>query len=149
MSEDVRGISTYKTYLMYRTSSANSYDKLVDIVDFPDMIGTPERIDITTLSDGQRVYIPGISDREDMTFNANYTPANFKAVHNLEGHQYEYSLWFGGTGEIGSVTPDGSLGKFDWTGDVRAGLTGGANNEPVRMTITFTPSTEVVPNFPN
>ena len=145
---DVRGISTYKTYLMYRTTSAVSYSKVVDITSFPDLIGTPERIDITTLSDAQRVYIAGISDRDDMTFNCNYTAANFKAVHDLEGHIYEYSLWFGATGNVGSETPTGDQGKFDWTGDIRAGVSGGGVNEAVAMTITCTPSTVIVPNIP-
>ena len=48
------GISTYKTYLMYRTNSSGTWAKVVDITSFPDLIGTPERIDITTLSDAQR-----------------------------------------------------------------------------------------------
>lgn len=135
---EVRGISTYKTYLMYRTNTSVSYAKVVDITAFPDLIGTPERIDITTLSDGQRVYIPGISDREDMTFNANYTAENFKAVHDLEENQYYYALFFGETG---------AEGKFEWTGDVRAGVTGGGVNEAVGMTVTCTPSTEVTPTF--
>ena len=144
MSENVRGISTYKTYLMYRTSSTVSWGKVIDITNFPDLIGTPERIDITTLSDGQRVYIAGIQDREDMVFNANYTADNMTAVHNLEGHIYEYAVWFGATGSAGSLTPDGSYGAFEWTGDVRAGVTGGGVNEAVGMTVTCTPSTEVV-----
>lgn len=141
---EVRGISTYKTYLMYRTASNGTFAKVVDITGFPDLIGTPERIDITTLSDAQRVYIAGIADREDMTFNANYTPGNFTAVHNLEGHIYEYALWFGATGDVGSEVPDGSEGKFTWTGDIRAGVSGGGVNEAVQMTVTCTPSTVVV-----
>ena len=140
---DVRGIATYKTYLMYRTNTGVSYDKLVDITAFPDLIGTPERIDITTLSDAQRIYIAGIADREDMTFNCNYTADNFTAVHELEGHIYEYAVWFGATGDVGSETPDGSNGKFEWEGEVRGGVTGGGVNEAVGMTVTCTPSTPV------
>lgn len=144
MAENVRGIATYKTYLMYRTSSAASYAKLIDITSFPDLIGTPERIDITTLSDAQRVYIAGIQDRDDMTFNANYTAENFAAVVELEGHNYEYAVWFGATGEVGSEEPTGSEGKFSWTGDIRAGVSGGGVNEAVQMTVTCTPSTVIV-----
>lgn len=140
---EVRGISTYKTYLMYRTTTTLSYSKVIDITSFPDLIGTPERIDITSLSDAQRVYIAGIQDRDDMTFNANYTAENFTAVHDLEGHIYEYALWFGATGDVGSEEPDGSDGVFEWTGDIRAGVSGGGVNEAVQMTVTCTPSTVV------
>lgn len=146
---EVRGISTYKTYLMYRTTTTVSYSKVVDITSFPDLIGAPERIDITSLSDGQRVYIAGISDRDDMTFNCNYTATNFSTVHNLENHIYEYALWFGATGDVGSETPDGSNGKFEWTGDIRAGVSGGGVNEAVQMTVTCTPSTVVKYVAPN
>ena len=135
MSAEVRGISTYGTYLMYKTSSGGTYAKVIDITNFPDMIGTPEEIDITTLSDGQRVKIPGIADRESMVFNANYTKANFKAVRDLENNQYWYALYFGSTG---------AEGILEWTGDVRAGLSGGGVNEAVGMTVTCTPSTEVI-----
>lgn len=50
----VRGISTYQTYLMYKTTSAGSYAKLIDITSFPDLIPPKDRIDITTLSDYMR-----------------------------------------------------------------------------------------------
>ena len=129
MAGEVRGISTYKTYLMYRTTTSGSFVKVLDI---------------TSLSDAQRVYIPGIQDRDDMTFNANYTAANFTAVHNLEGNNYEYAVWFGATGAVGSETPTGSNGKFSWFGDIRAGVGGGGVNEAVQMTITCTPSTPLV-----
>ena len=141
--ENVRGIATYKTYMMYRTNSTGSWGKVVDITSFPDLIGTPERIDITSLSDAQRVYIAGIQDREDMTFNCNYTAQNFSDVHALEGHNYNYAVWFGATGDVGSEIPTGSDGKFEWWGDIRAGVTGGGVNEAVGMTVTCTPSTVI------
>lgn len=142
-----RGISTYQTYLMYRTTTSGSYTKLIDITNFPDLIGTPEKIDITSLSDAQRVFIAGIQERDDMSFSANYTPQNFQAVKNLEGHQYDYAVWFGASGTVGSETPDGSYGKFSWTGDVYAGLSGGGVNEAVGMTVNCTPSTPIVATF--
>lgn len=37
-------ISTYKTYLMYKaTTAATTYTKLCDIKSFPDLGGEPER----------------------------------------------------------------------------------------------------------
>lgn len=51
---DVKGISTYQTYLMYRTTTAGTYGKLIDITSFPDLIPPKERIDITSLSDYMR-----------------------------------------------------------------------------------------------
>ncbi len=143
----VRGISTYQTYLMVKKSASASYQKLVDITSFPDLIPPRERIDITTLSDYMRVYINGIGDTSEQTYGANYTPENFQAVQECEGHQYDYSLWFGASGDAGNETPDGHYGKFNWTGDISAGINGGDVNTAVGMSIICTPSTPIVPEF--
>ena len=143
MANELKGISTYQTYLMYRTTTSGEYAKLIDITSFPDLIPPKERIDITSLSDYMRVYINGIGDTSEQPYGANYTPANYLAVSALEGFQYEYALWFGATGLNGSETPDGHLGKFEWTGDISAGVNGGGVNEAVGMTVTVTPSTVI------
>ena len=145
----VKGISTYQTYLMYRTTTTATYQKVIDITSFPDLIPPKERIDITSLSDYMRVYINGVGDTAEQTYGANYTPENYAKIVELEGHQYEYALWFGASGTQGNEIPDGHYGKFEWTGDISAGINGGGVNEGVGMTITVTPSTVVVPNLPN
>ena len=140
----VKGISTYQTYLMYRSTTSAQYGKLIDITSFPDLIPPKDRIDITSLSDYMRVYIQGIGDTSEFQFGANYTPENYQAVVAVEGHQYEYAVWFGASGDAGSEVPDGHNGKFEWTGEVSAGISGGGVNEAVGMTINATPSTVVV-----
>lgn len=142
-----RGISTHQTYLMVKKTEQGAYEKVVDITSFPDLIHPRERIDITTLSDYMRVYINGIGDTSEQTYAANYTPENYQAVAELEGHQYQYATWFGATGDPGSETPDGHFGKFEWTGDISAGVNGGGVNEAVGLSITCTPSTPIVPKF--
>ena len=70
-------ISTYQTYLMVRTSSAGSYAKVVDIKDYPDLIGTPNMLDATTLSNSQEIQIAAIKRAGDgLQFTANYMLAN-------------------------------------------------------------------------
>lgn len=142
-----RGISTYQTYLMVKKTSQGTYEKVVDITSFPDLIPPRERIDITTLSDYMRVYINGIGDTSEQTYAANYTPENYQAVAELEGNQYQYAIWFGASGDPGSEVPDGHFGKFEWTGDISAGVNGGGVNEAVGLSITCTPSTPIVPKF--
>ena len=138
-----QGISTYGTYLMHRKTSSDTWAKLIDITSFPDLIPPKERIDITSLSDYMRTYINGIGDTSEFQFGANYTPANYSAVTALEGNTYDYSVWFGASGTQGSETPDGHLGKFDWSGDISAGISGGGVNEAVGMTVNCTPSTVI------
>lgn len=140
----VKGISTYQTYLMYRTTTSGEYAKLIDITSFPDLVPAKERIDITSLSDYMRVYINGIGDTAEQSYGANYTPENYSTVKGLEGNQYDYAVWFGASGSEGSEVPDGHMGKFSWTGDISAGVSGGGVNEAIAMTITCTPSTVIV-----
>ncbi len=139
----VKGISTYQTYLMYKTTSSGDYAKLIDITSFPDLIPPKERIDITSLSDYMRVYINGIGDTSEQQYGANYTPDNYAAVKALEGNQYYYAVWFGASGAEGSEIPDGHYGKFSWQGDISAGISGGGVNEAVGMTVTCTPATVI------
>ena len=138
----VKGISTYQTYLMFKTTG-DTYNKLIDITSFPDLVPPKERIEITTLSDYMRTYINGIGDTSEFEFGANYTPVNYAAVKALEGHVYDYAVWFGASGAEGSEVPNGSLGKFSWSGDISAGISGGGVNEAVGMTINCTPSTVI------
>lgn len=140
----LKGISTYQTYLMSRANSSAKWAKVIDITSFPDMIPPKERIDITSLSDYMRVYIQGIGDTSEFQFGANYTADNYAAITALEGTPAEYAVWFGATGTQGNETPDGHNGKFTWTGDISAGISGGGVNEAVGMTINCTPSTVVV-----
>ena len=146
MAENLKGISTYQTYLMCNASTSvmTGGDKLIDITSFPDLVPPKERIDITSLSDYMRVYINGIGDTSEFSFGANYTPENFAAVNALEGTPAYYAVWFGASGEAGSEVPDGHNGKFTWTGEISAGINGGGVNEAVGMTINATPSTVVV-----
>lgn len=146
MPTAVKGISTYQTYLMYRTTTTGTYNKLIDITSFPDLIPPNDRIDITSLSDYMRVYIQGIGDTSEFEFGANYTPENYSKVHALEGNFYDYAVWFGASGTSGNEVPDGHYGTFKWTGDISAGISGGGVNEAVKMTLRCTPSTVVVYN---
>ena len=144
MAAGQKGISTYQTYFMYRSTTSGTFAKVIDITNFPDLIPPKDRIDITTLSDYMRVFIQGIGDTSEFTLGANYTPENYAKIVALEGHQYEYAIWFGASGTGGNEIPDGHNGKFTWTGEVSAGVSGGGVNEAVGMTISATPSTVVV-----
>ena len=136
-------ISTYKTFLMYKASGGSTYSKLIDIKDFPDLGGEPEMLDTTTLSDGARTYTPGIQSQEAMPFTANYTSADYATVKALEGTEQDFAVWFGGTVSNGVATPTGSDGKFEFKGKLVVFVRGGGVNEPVNMTISIAPSTEI------
>lgn len=134
-------ISTYKIFLMQKNASA--WEKVVDIKEFPDLGGTPEMLETTTLSDKMQTYIPGIQSLDALEFTSNYTLAEYKKLKALEGEDKEYAVWFGGTEAGDTVTPTGSDGKFKFNGQLSVFPVGGGVNEVVDMTITIAPSTPI------
>lgn len=134
-------ISTYKIFLMKKTET--TYEKLIDIKEFPDLGGAPEMLETTTLSDNMQTYIPGIQSLDALEFTTNYTLNEYKKLKALEGIDNEYAVWFGGTESGDVVTPTGSDGKFKFNGQLSVFPVGGGVNEVVGMTITIAPSTPI------
>ena len=108
-------------FLMHKDTSAASWSKLIDIKEFPDLGGDPDMLETTTLSDKMQTFIAGIQSMDGLSFTANYTLTDYKALKALEGKQEDYSF----KGEL-SVYP-----------------TGGGVNEVVGMAITIAPSTVI------
>lgn len=134
-------ISSYKVFLMMKKDVA--YEKLVDIKDFPDLGGSPEMLETTTLSDKMQTYIPGIQSLDALEFTANYTKADFATLKALDGVEHDFAVWFGGTEEANILTPTGSDGKFEFKGQLSVYPVGGGVNEVVDMNITIAPSTPI------
>ena len=124
-------INTYGVTLKWGESSTN-VEKIVDIKDFPDMIGDPEMLETTTLSDAQVTNIPGIKSSDTLTFTCNYSKTDFGAVNDDAEKPLFYELSFS----------DGS--KFTWQGQHTCGLPGKGVNEVIEFTINIAASTPVV-----
>ena len=127
-------ISTYGISLMYKATDGDTYTKLIDIKDFPDLGGAPEMLETTTLSDNMQTYIPGIQSLDALEFTANYTLADFKKIKAMEGTDTAFAVWFG---------VEGADGKFEFNGQISAFPVGGGVNEVVGMTISIAPSTPI------
>ena len=136
-------ISTYKVFLMKKGTEPDTYEKLVDIKEFPDLGGEPEMLETTTLSDNMQTYIAGIQSLDGLSFTANYDMTDFQKLKALEGKTDSYAVWFGGHESGGVVTPDGSNGKFEFDGQLSVYPVGGGVNEVVDMNISIAPSTPI------
>ena len=123
-------ISSYNVQLKWG-ATADAVAKVVDIKDFPDLIGEPNMLETTTLSDGMQTYIPGIKSADMMTFTFNYDKTVFQSVKADEGKALFYELAFS----------DGST--FTWQGQHTVGLPGKGVDEVLEATINIAPSTEV------
>lgn len=134
-------INTYQTYLM-TSDDGSTYTKLLDIKSFPDLMGGPNNLETTTLSDEMKTYIPGLKDPGDaLEFGANYTAADFAAVEALEGTEKYYAVWIGASGT--PLAPDGSKGKFSFKGYAYATKNGAGTDEVQDMTVGIIPSTPI------
>ena len=130
-------ISTYGIYLMKGTKGtgdAVTYEKLIDIKDFPDLGGAPEMLETTTLSDSMQTYIEGIQSSDALEFTANYTKEDFATLEAVKGVKTPYAVYFG---------EDGTNGKFEFEGYLSARVNGGGVNEVVGMTVSIAPATPI------
>ena len=134
-------ISTYKSFLMHKTSS--TWEKLIDIKSFPDLGGAPELLETTTLSDGMTTNIMGIQSLDALEFECNYTKEDYTKLKALEGTDAEFAVWLGGTETGGVATPTGSDGKFEFHGQLSVYVNGGGVNEVVNMTVSIAASTPI------
>ena len=135
--------STYKSFLMYKTTSSSSYSKLIDIKDYPALGGAPEMLETTTLSDKMQTYILGIQSLDALEFTANYDPVDYKTLNEMAGIQTDFAIWFGGTESGGTVTPTGDLGAFSFKGALSVYVDGGSVNAVRDMKISIAPSTVI------
>ena len=111
--------------------SAEALVKVVDIKDFPDLIGDPNMLETTTLSDAAVTNIPGIRSSDMLTFTCNYTKEDFTAVNTKANTAMFYALEFS----------DGS--KFTWQGQHTCGVPGKGVDEVIEFTINIAASTPV------
>lgn len=140
-------MNTYMTFLMQSTNGS-TYTDLVPIKDYPDFLNEVNTIDTTSLQNGTHVYIFGIGDTGgSMDFTANFTPADYYKVRQLDDGTEKYlAIWFGGTESGGTVTPTGADGKWTFKGMVKVGIVGKGVDEAREMTIHVVPTTDIVPD---
>ena len=126
--------STVGTYLMKGAAGTPiTYSKLCDIKDYPDLIGAPDPLETTTLSNTQRTFIQGLKNSEQFSFTANYTESDFNTLNSLSGEQL-LAVDFG---------TDGAEGRFTFSGYVSVSIIGKGVNEVREMSIVITPTTEI------
>ena len=134
-------ISTYKSFLM--TKKTSTWEKLIDIKSFPDLGGSPELLETTTLSDAMATNIMGIQSMDALEFECNYSLADYTKLKALEGTTADYAVWLGGTVANGVATPNGTDGKFEFKGQLSVYVNGGGVNEVVNMTVSIVASTPI------
>lgn len=138
-----KAINSFRTYLMYSTDGS-TYSVLLPIKTSPDLGDTPEMLDATDLSSPMEWGIPGIiKNGNALEFTCNYTEEDFDKVNAISSEEKKYAVWLGATESAGEYTPDGSKGKFEFTGYAYAIKTGTGVNEVQEMKVAIIPSSPI------
>lgn len=111
--------------------SADSVAKVIDIKDFPDLLGESEMLETTTLKDEAQTFIPGVKSGSSLVFTYNYSKEDFTKVEADANTPLFYELSFS----------DGSV--FKWEGQHTSGLGGKSVNEVIEATVICAPKTAV------
>lgn len=138
----VPGLLTKDITLSYKKDSSSSYEVLDGLQEVPSLGGTPDKVEVTTLSDGSRRYIKGIKDYGDLTFKFLYqndtTTSNFRVLRGLEeaGKIVEWKVNF----------PDGT--GFEFSGECTVAPSDGAVNAAITFNLTISLNSDIVVTNP-
>ena len=128
---------TNVTYLMRKAYGDTEFSKLVDITSYPDLGGTPESIDITTLSDTKLRNMNGLQAGDSLEFGALYSKTDYETLNDIMiadraindvSELATYRVFFG----VGGMN-----GIWEWQGKLSVFAGGGEPNARREMTITI------------
>lgn len=122
---------------MVKADAGNTWSKLCDINNYPDLGASPPRLDKTNLSETQHTYEPGLPDPEDWNFEVNHTKELETSLADYIGVEKEYAVWFGGVETAGAITPSGVDGKYTTSGKLNYYPTAGGVDEIRKGQITI------------
>lgn len=102
----VKGLSSIHTTLSWGTDGT-TYGTTVEVSATPDLGGTPQMIEVTTLNDAVQVNVPGVQQLSSLDYTFNFTPENYKKVADDANKQLYYKESEGENGEYGTFTWQG------------------------------------------
>ena len=128
------GLLTKGVQLSYGSSSS-SYTALTNLQEYPDLGGTADSVEVTTLDDAAHTFINGLlSYGDSLDFVFLYDKTQFATLNTLTGSKY----W-----KVG--IPDGSAGAISTTitfqGECSVQLDGKGTNEAMTYTLSIKPNT--------
>ena len=84
------------TLSIKKSDSEGDYTVIPGLLEVPDIGGTTEKIDVTTLADTSRQYINGIKDYGELTFKFLYDGLCCKdGANDVSNYQFRYDLFEG------------------------------------------------------
>ena len=119
--------------LSYKAGSAASYTDLTNLQEIPDLGGSADSVEVTTLADAAHMYINGLLDYGDsLDFTFLYDKTQFTTLSGLSG-SISWKVTLPGTG--------GATATFDAESSVK--LNGVGVNDAITYTLSLKPSSAI------
>ena len=135
------GLLTKDIKLSYKKESA--YVEIANLQECPELGGTAEKVDVTTLADGNKKYINGIKDFGDLSFKFLYdnsgVDSNYRVVRGLEesGKVVDWKVTF----------PDNT--EFAFSGEVTTAIDSASVNNALTITANITLNSDITVTNPS
>ena len=136
------GILTKGITLSYK-KDGSTYDVIANLQECPELGGTAENVEVTTLADGNKKYIKGIKDFGELAFKFLYdnsgAQSNYRIVRGLEeaGNVVDWKVTF----------PDNTT--FAFSGEVTTAIDSAAVNAALTFTATITLNSDITVTNPS
>ena len=134
------GILSKGITLSYK--KADSYVEIPNLQEVPELGGSAEKVDVTTLADGNYKFINGIKDFGDLAFKFLYDnsgeSSNYRIVRGLEEAEeiVEWKVTF----------PDGT--GFEFSGEVSTAIDSASVNAALTFTANITLNSDIAVTNP-
>lgn len=135
------GLLSKDITLSYKTTG-DTYTKISDLQECPELGGTAEKVEVTTLEDGNKRYINGVKDFGDLEFKFLYdnsgAKSNYRIVRGLEeaGDFVDWKVTF----------PDGTA--FTFSGEVATRIEAAEVNAALTFIAAITLNSDITVTNP-
>ena len=136
------GILSKGITLSYKGLADEGYTLIPNLQEVPELGGSAEKVDVTTLADGNYKYINGIKDFGDLAF---------KFLYDNSGAQSNYRICRG-LEEDGTVInwqvefPDGTT--FEFAGEASTAIDSASVNSALTFTLNITLNSDITVQNP-
>lgn len=134
-STQATGLLSKDITLSYCATSSGTFTELLDLQEVPDLGGAADKVDVTTLADGNYRYINGIKDYGDLAFTFLYSAERYAEVQNLVDADYFYKVEF----------PDDTV--FAFAGQASCSTVGAGVNAALQFTLTINLTSDIEVTF--
>lgn len=136
------GILSKGITLSYKSVGSEDYTLIPNLQEVPELGGSAEKVDVTTLADGNYKYINGIKDFGDLAFKFLYDnsgeTSNYRVCRGLEedGIVIDWQVEF----------PDGTT--FEFAGEASTAIDSASVNSALTFTLNITLNSDITVTNP-